>query len=200
MYRNRTTLVTVLTNTRIDAQSGCWFWLGCKDKDGYGQVRFQQKQCRTHRFVYEFLYGTLPQGTVVCHRCDQPSCINPEHLFSGTIGDNVRDMVSKNRNVGNTKLSKEQRQEILNLRLSGVPQNVLAKQFNVTRTTIQEITNIYTYPKLGKVRPVKISRDCVSYKFKSVTESAEYLGVKGNTVSQAAKKGHKCKGYQVEYI
>lgn len=92
----------------IDTQ--CWNWLASKDAKGYGFFSLRTvkgfKVVRTHRFAYEQKYGPIPEGMQVCHHCDNPSCVRPSHLFSGTNQDNVRDKVSKNRQAKGTQHSK----------------------------------------------------------------------------------------------
>jgi hypothetical protein len=78
-------------------ETGCVVWSGYRDRDGYGQVRFKGKQCRAHRVAYEQFYGCAPEAKLVCHHCDNPSCLNPEHLFLGSASDNMMDAVIKGR-------------------------------------------------------------------------------------------------------
>lgn len=78
-------------------KNGCWNWLYGKDKDGYGKITFKYKSYRTHRLVYENIYGEIPKGKLVLHKCDNKSCCNPEHLFLGTQKDNVHDCIKKGR-------------------------------------------------------------------------------------------------------
>lgn len=92
---------------KVDLTGDCWIWTGVTNRQGYGQ--FWDPQRRTmglaHRFAYETYVGDLrhhrhqagPVGQVVCHRCDNPSCVRPAHLFVGTQRDNVRDAVAKGR-------------------------------------------------------------------------------------------------------
>lgn len=75
----------------------CWNWLGAKSRGGYGNVRFQNKFYRAHRLAYELENGPFGDGLLVCHRCDNPLCCNPNHLFLGTPKDNVLDAVGKRR-------------------------------------------------------------------------------------------------------
>jgi hypothetical protein len=86
---------------QIDA-NGCWIWTGDKTSQGYGRLSSQsnnvKKKIRAHRVSYEVYNGPIPQGMLVCHSCDIPSCINPEHLWLGTHKDNAADRVAKGRN------------------------------------------------------------------------------------------------------
>jgi hypothetical protein len=72
---------------------GCWEWTGYRDKDGYGKYR----TLLAHRFAYARAAGNIPDGQVVCHSCDNPSCVNPAHLWLGSLSDNQRDSAEKRR-------------------------------------------------------------------------------------------------------
>lgn len=75
----------------------CWNWMAYKNSLGYGRLRVNGVKTLAHRASYVFFTGDIPSGLLVCHRCDNPSCINPEHLFLGTAKDNHRDAVGKGR-------------------------------------------------------------------------------------------------------
>jgi HNH endonuclease len=74
----------------------CWNWAGAKIR-GYGYFRVGPKQKKAHRVAYELFKGPIPEGLFVCHHCDNPSCVNPEHLYAGTAKDNRRDTIVRNR-------------------------------------------------------------------------------------------------------
>lgn len=78
-------------------ESDCWEWGGSRDGHGYGTVSVVDRNPFVHRFSYETFVGPIPDGHVICHRCDNPPCMNPAHLFIGTQADNVADMVNKGR-------------------------------------------------------------------------------------------------------
>ncbi len=81
----------------VRTTSGCLEFQGVRDKAGYGLVNLAGKMTRTHRAVYEYAVGRIPEGMFVCHTCDNPPCCNPEHLFTGTHQDNMRDRKLKGR-------------------------------------------------------------------------------------------------------
>lgn len=78
--------------------NGCWYWLNYKQEDGYGVVKHDGKVCLAHRVSLHLFKGfDLESELYVCHHCDNPSCVNPEHLYTGTQLDNVRDMHKRGR-------------------------------------------------------------------------------------------------------
>lgn len=79
----------------------CWIWTGSRleARGGYGRFRYDGKPRFAHRWIYEYVHGPVPDGLFVCHSCDVPACVNPEHLFLGTNSDNMRDCARKGRLV-----------------------------------------------------------------------------------------------------
>ena len=81
----------------IDKSGACWEWKKHKHKNGYGGLRYKGKQEYSHRVAWIISFGDIPDGLYVCHRCDNPSCCNPSHLWLGTPADNMHDRDAKGR-------------------------------------------------------------------------------------------------------
>lgn len=88
--------------SRVNKSDECWIWLGSTNGKGYGFMRVGKKSVGVHRIVYELVHGHIPEGMLVLHRCDNPTCCRPEHLFLGTYSDNGIDMTAKGRNIVQT--------------------------------------------------------------------------------------------------
>jgi len=128
----------------------CWLWNRWKDKDGYGQIRRFGRKCRAHRVAYELTRGPIPKGRFVLHSCDNPSCVNPQHLWIGTHTDNVRDMMNKGRNVylhgernPHSKLTNE---VVLEIRNAVGSSYSIARRFNISQSNISRIRARKTWP------------------------------------------------------
>lgn len=81
----------------IDADTGCWLWIGTIGSYGYGHFYANKKLHRAHRYSWELKNGPIPKGLLVCHHCDKPPCVNPSHLFVGTQMENIHDAMRKGR-------------------------------------------------------------------------------------------------------
>ncbi len=84
----------------VRQQNDCWVWIGAKDTYGYGAITFKGHQWRTHRLMWYLTYGNIPEGMCVLHHCDNPPCVNPDHLWLGTHTENMQDSSKKGRKRG----------------------------------------------------------------------------------------------------
>jgi len=127
-------------NIVIDQETGCHNWNKCVTIDGYGQIKINGKSERVHRVYYELHKGKIPEGMYVCHRCDNPKCCNPEHLFLGTHQDNMDDMMAKGRrgNCG-AILTIETVKEIRKKYVETTTYKELAIEYGVSYNTICKI-------------------------------------------------------------
>lgn len=124
-----------------EPNSGCWLWTGTVDRKGYGRIKVHGRHVGAHRVAYRVFVGADPQDLLICHRCDVPGCINPDHLFIGTSTDNARDMGRKGRS-GHGRL---QASDVLEIRRSALPPRDLAASFGVSRGTIHQIRRRHTW-------------------------------------------------------
>lgn len=120
--------------SNIDNSKDCWIWKGVKNKGGYGRIG--TKELATRR-SYKYFIGEIPKGKQVCHTCDNRICVNPNHLFLGSIGDNMRDRTSKGRQakgskIGNSILTEDMVYEIRKTRLEGKSYKELMEKFNLS--------------------------------------------------------------------
>lgn len=135
-------------NIEVDLSTHCWNWKKHRSKWGYGSINVAGKIQLAHRVAYELWKEKIPEGLCVLHHCDNPACVNPQHLFTGTNLDNIKDKVSKNRQGRAYKNrgtyhpgAKLTEQDVLNIRASSLPQSKLAELYSTTQSNISVIKN-----------------------------------------------------------
>lgn len=131
--------------TKFVESSGCWEWTSSKHPRGYGTFWLEGKVQYAHRVSYMLFKGTIPRGLEVCHSCDNPGCVNPDHLFVGTHLENMQDMTRKGRrqvafgeNHGTAKLRSTEVKAIRKLYRTFSTRE-LAKKFKVAQSTISNV-------------------------------------------------------------
>lgn len=130
----------------------CWDWKAEKDIKGYGIMNYS-KTTKAHRISWLIHYGDIPEGMLVCHHCDNPSCVNPNHLFLGTVKDNNLDKVSKGRQKGaqgernHGAILNEKQVEVIRFLYSSGKYSTyfLSDVFQVSRNCISRIINNITW-------------------------------------------------------
>ncbi len=140
--------------SKVKKTKSCWIWMHGKNK-GYGIFWANGKTIRAHRISYVFFKGRIPKKMLVCHLCDNPSCVNPGHLFLGTPRDNIQDSISKKRfpgiianrknlakgtRVNTAKLKDSDIVKIRRMYLNGkFTQKQLSKKFGVNQQSVSGI-------------------------------------------------------------
>lgn len=134
----------------INNESGCWEWIGNLNAWGYGRLNYKSQHFAAHRYSYEYFHGQIPDNIYVCHKCDNPKCVNPDHLFLGDAKSNMADKVRKGRHVGSRKLSADDVKEIRNLLYSNsATRRELSIRFDVGRTCIDDVFNRKTWRNIS---------------------------------------------------
>lgn len=129
---------------------GCWEWTGSKSAFGYGMRRAGPSETGyVHRLVFEAIFGPIPDGLCVLHRCDNPPCFRPDHLFLGTHADNNADAAAKGRTARGTRrsarLTESDVRAIRSRQRSGEEQQTLAHAFGVGEATVSNIVRRRTW-------------------------------------------------------
>lgn len=142
--------------SKIATSNECWTWTGTRDADGYGVIKIQGRMHKAHRIAFRLAFGWIPtNGSYICHKCDNRSCVNPAHLFAGLPRDNSFDMVSKGRSakgerVGTAKLTETQVREILSRLAHGETKKALAREYGVSDTLIRFIATGKTWRHISQ--------------------------------------------------
>ena len=137
---------------KVEKTDYCWIWTGSRKPKGYGQFGVNYKVVNTHRYAYENFIGPIPDGMVVMHICDNPPCVNPDHLKLGTIADNNKDRDEKGRSAHvygkNHGMSKLTDNDIVTIRRDTRTQAEIAIEYSVSQAHVSKIKN-------GKIKDIK---------------------------------------------
>lgn len=144
---------------------GCWIWQGTRVGKGYGDLVFRGKRYYAHRVSFELHFGAVPPGLFVCHHCDNPPCVRPDHLFAGTVRDNAIDMTRKGRHPGIgrpsverlargerqalAKLTDEAVVEIRQRYADGATGVELALEYDMTASALRQVVRGETWAHVG---------------------------------------------------
>lgn len=134
----------------VKHSSGCYIWTRAIDSCGYGRISYNGKNCYAHVISFQ-LYKGITDKKHVCHTCDNPSCVNPEHLFLGTRADNMADMIAKgrgNKSFGSSHFKTNLKEDdVLTIRRleNIISKKELAKRYNVNQEAIYKIQNRITW-------------------------------------------------------
>lgn len=141
---------------RVTQGGDCWEWRAERLRGGYGRLRVEGRKMLAHRVAWTLANGPIPDGVFVCHRCDNPPCCNPSHLFLGTHLDNTRDRDRKGRNVNLlgeqhalAKLTAEKVQEIRALTQRGWTRAAIGRRFGVTDRCVASVISGRTWRHLA---------------------------------------------------
>lgn len=132
----------------------CWEWQKFRLKKGYGKFSYKRKSYLAHRISWILFKGTIPKDIYVCHKCDNPPCVNPDHLFLGDQRANIRDMVKKNRrdfkceNAPSRKLSSKDVLQIRQMIDTGIKIKEISKFFHITHGHVRAIKHRKCWKKL----------------------------------------------------
>lgn len=129
----------------------CWDWIGRKDKDGYGLTSLKCRGLRAHRAAWMLVHGDIPKGACVCHRCDNPSCVNHKHLFLGTIAENNRDRSVKGRSAWPmARFTKEDVLSMRSLSACGHSYSAIGRTYKTSASTVRNAVLGLTWSSLEK--------------------------------------------------
>lgn len=133
--------------SKVSKGNDCWVWGGCKDKDGYGIFFYGGKRIRANRVALELSGLELPPGHFACHRCDNPACVRPDHLFPGSPQENSDDAVSKGRvcNGENVHCAKLNERSVKTIRSDVRPVAEIASEYGVSQSSIYQIKSRKTW-------------------------------------------------------
>lgn len=129
-----------------ERDNGCWEWIGALTWQGYGAHSVARRMWRAHRYSFAIHNGYLPAEAFICHTCDNPPCVNPDHLYAGDGKTNIRDMLERNRRVhtcgerdGNAKLTTAAVLDIRKEQIGGASLTVLAARHGVSKSCVGDV-------------------------------------------------------------
>lgn len=205
------TAIEYIRKNHAKAESGCWVWLLLGKVGGYGRGKYRGRRYLAHRLSWIAHFGEIPEGMEVCHRCDNPACVNPAHLFLGSHADNMSDASAKGRMraprgeaCAASKITDAVAKEILSSEESGA---AIARRLGISKNVVSRVRRRQTWRHIhvelqqyndGRhTRRVKLSAEDVKQAQRwfaagiSQTEIARRLGVNSSSISRAVRGGRR---------
>jgi hypothetical protein len=180
---------------------GCWEWQAATGPPGYGRFWMGGQMQLAHRVAWELTHGPIPDGMFVCHRCDNPPCVRPDHLFLGTPHENILDAAAKRRMHKGYVLTED---DVAAIRLSQDTDRELAARYGVAVGTIGDVLWGRTWPNgpwpegtapLTRRRPVRrVATHCG--KGHEWTETNTWISPKGKRACRACNRENQAKQRQ----
>jgi hypothetical protein len=157
--------------SHVEIRNGCWEWTASRDPHGYGKATDAKRRgAMAHRLAWKIMYGPIPPGLLILHRCDNPPCVRPAHLSLGTHSDNMKDMAAKGRHRGAppkrygppkptrfyprdvSRLSIESKLRIIAAHHEGLVQTAIAARMGITQPAVSRVLREAGYRSFDRKR------------------------------------------------
>jgi hypothetical protein len=169
--------------------NNCWIWKSYKTPYGYGQFEYKCKTHKSHRFSWLLYKGEIPKGMLICHKCDNPPCVNPDHLWLGTPKENMQDMSSKKR-FNSQKISQALKERIISIE-TRKKMSLAMKGKKPSNLTIEKARIAHKGKKLSEEHKRKISLGQIGRKVSKETRQKISESKKGKKRKPFSKKAKK---------
>ena len=166
--------------------NGCWLWTGYRNRGGYGELKHRGKRVLAHRLSWRLAHGNLPASLHVLHRCDNPACVRPEHLFLGTNQDNVADRIAKGRPGGRPPMDSDR--EPLFGRRKKKPRTAKSMKFGDS-VLYKGKPGWLFLSRFNNIPPVNSRRFCMIMN----TKTAELLSARFNELEPASRRRRRAR-------
>jgi predicted DNA-binding protein YlxM (UPF0122 family) len=141
---------------KVDDESGCWVWTGATEGGGYGTIGVNGGSMGAHRYSYKLHNGEIPEGAFICHKCHNPPCVNPDHLYAGDAKTNAQDAIDNGdwpelygEEQGHASLTNAEAESLRNEYAAGATVAELSDDYDVSAGSVSRIINGKSYPNAG---------------------------------------------------